>query len=520
MRVRRPALQLLAVGLATLAACLVGAANAHAGTYIIRNCNVPGYATAPITPWTASLVPNVASFNTCASGGGFGMIFPGPRVIVASAQPRFDLVEPDAIDLRRIRLWMTTRLSGTGQPLIGLAFAINASGPFAAYASYPPGASTLAVPVDSDITDDATAYRLSLACGFGSQATDFDCKATEAVPFEVRGVEITLEENVIPAGSVNGGTLFTDGPVAGKRSVDYAVFDGQSGIKSVQVSIGSALVATKDLSGSCTYADFAACPKVDSDTLEVDTTQVTDGTQPVTFRVTDAADNHKTFQVQLINVDNVRDAPAGPTATGVDGEMELTARFSRSKRASMIIPFRRRVTVRGQLSAASKPVVGARIDVMQRSGTKEKRVGKTTTRSDGTFTYRRSVRGPTRTLRFLYSGEPGSAGASSRILKLRVRASASLRVSLRGRTLRFRGRVLSRPLPKKGKRIRLQGRTPGFAWATFAKRRTDRGGRFSGNYRLPVRRPGVRLQIRAWIPGERGYRYLSYRGGPRKLRVR
>jgi hypothetical protein len=101
-----------------------------------------------------------------------------------------------------------------------------------------------------------------------------------------------------------------------------------------------------------------------------------------------------------------------------------------------------------------------------------------------------------------------------------VRAAAILQTSLRGTLVRFGGRVVSGPLPPRGKRVLLQGKAPGYSWATFATVRTNRHGRFTGNYRLPVRRPGVKLQIRVVVPTERGYPYASYTGRPITLRVR
>ena len=80
--------------------------------------------------------------------------------------------------------------------------------------------------------------------------------------------------------------------------------------------------------------------------------------------------------------------------------------------------------------------------------------------------------------------------------------------------------MLSRPLPKLGKRVLLQGRTRGYAWATFRSARTNRVGHFSGGYRLPFRRPGVKLEIRVVVPAERSYPYLIYIGRPVTLLVR
>jgi hypothetical protein len=118
-------------------------------------------------------------------------------------------------------------------------------------------------------------------------------------------------------------------------------------------------------------------------------------------------------------------------------------------------------------------------------------------------------------VRFAY-GSTVSSGA----LNVGVRAGATLAVSLRGTALRYRGRVLSKPLPRAGKRVILEGKAPGYPWAMFATRRTDRRGRFSGRYRLSVRRPGVRLQIRVRVPAQRGYPFLAATGHPVALLVR
>ena len=66
----------------------------------------------------------------------------------------------------------------------------------------------------------------------------------------------------------------------------------------------------------------------------------------------------------------------------------------------------------------------------------------------------------------------------------------------------------------------MEGRSPGSAWTPFKNLRTDTKGRFSGTYRLRVRRPGVVLKIRAIVPSESGYGYLSSRSRAVTLRVR
>ena len=75
-------------------------------------------------------------------------------------------------------------------------------------------------------------------------------------------------------------------------------------------------------------------------------------------------------------------------------------------------------------------------------------------------------------------------------------------------------------MPKGGKRVQMEGRSPGSAWTPFKNVRTDSKGRFTGTYRLRVRRPGVVLKIRAYVRSETGYGYLSSRSRAVTLRVR
>ena len=202
----------------------------------------------------------------------------------------------------------------------------------------------------------------------------------------------------------------------------------------------------------------------------------------------------------------------------------LVAGFAGSSPSSTIARYGSRATIRGRLtSALGSGLARAQVDVFERidvAGASEAKVGSTVTRPDGSFSWRLKGTGPSRSVRLATRASDRDGDVVSKTVRLRVRAASTLRVVLRGRTVRFSGRLLSRPLPKKGKRLELRGRAPGFDWASFATVRAGRNGRFSGTYRLPVRRPGVRLQIRISVPVERGYPYLSYRGRPVTVRVR
>jgi hypothetical protein len=311
-----------------------------------------------------------------------------------------------------------------------------------------------------------------------------------------------------------GGTLVDGVPVSGTRTLSYSAVDRESGLLRVEAIVGEDIVATRNLAGSCTYADFTACPTTDAHDLTVDTTRLSDGRHPLSLRVWDAAGNHYVAQVTTVEVRN-----HGPG--GIAGaNMKLTARFAKTSRTALTASYGRRVSIDGRLSAPPGTAIGnARIEAFERvqgSGAGQVAIGSAMTKPDGTFSYE-LARGPSRTVLFKYRPN-GSDTAASTTLKLKVRAASRLRVSLHGTRLRYSGQVLTRPIPKPGKRVALQGRAAGYAWTTFATLRTDRRGKFRGTYRLSLRRPGVKLQFRVVVPIEKAYPYLTYRGSPVSVR--
>jgi hypothetical protein len=143
------------------------------------------------------------------------------------------------------------------------------------------------------------------------------------------------------------------------------------------------------------------------------------------------------------------------------------------------------------------------------------------TAKDGSFRYVVAAKRSSRRIRFSYRSHVNdTVPAAARDVRVRVRAAAALRVRLGGILVRYAGRVLSRPLPRGGKVVYIQGRAKGGTWQTFATKRASRRGRFSGRYRLKVRRPGVRLQFRVMMPAQNGYPYAAAGGGAVTRRVR
>lgn len=488
---------------------------AYGGTYVMRSCNVPGERPAPAAAWAWVQTVNTFANDECANGGGFGFHAGGmPRMTTAGLVLERPREGPQtAITIQRVRLWMIARLSASGSALYVAASAGGSTGTVYADIFGPPGGSTLTSPYVSPVLlADTSSYVLVLSC---SGSTVDGCTPASPNPLEVRGAEVTLQEDVAPTGTVDGGTLLDGAVQSGTRSISYATRDQESGVAEVSALLGTTVIAAHDLRPECAYANFAACPQSRSGVFAIDTRKVPDGSYPLSLRVTDAAGNREAVQasrpVQVVN--GLLGPGTSPNGEGATGDAKLTATFVGRRGSTATASYSRPVVVRGRLTASSgKPIGKARLDVTEApvlSGTRN--ITRTAlTRADGTFRYLIKRRSSSRTLSFRYRPNLGDQTVSATArLRMNVSAAATLRVALHGVRVSYNGRVLTRPMPRRGKLIYIEGRAVGGAWTRFAVRRTNRSGTFSGRYRLRVRRPGVRLQFRVSIPRERGYPYVA-----------
>lgn len=488
---------------------------AYGGTYVMRSCNVPGERTAPAAPWRWLHAVNTFANDECARGGGFGFN--------AGAMQRADaaglvLERPgegpqSAITIRRVRLWMIARLSGSGSALYVAASAGGKTGTVAEDIFGPPGGSTLTSPYVSPVLlADTGSYVLVLSCS-GSHPDG--CAPASPNPLEVRGAEVTLQEDVAPTGTIDGGSLLADAGQSGTRTLHYTMSDQESGVAEVSAVLGTTVVATHDFRPECAHASFAACLQSRTAIMSVNTNQVPDGSYPLSLRVTDAAGNHEVIQApRVVLISNGRLAQSTtPNGTGATGDAKLTATFAGRRGSTATMPYGRRVIVRGQLTASSgAPIKGAQVEVTEAPGLPAGRsiTRRVLTQADGRYRYVGRARSSSRTLNFRYRPNLAAPNVAARAdLRMNVRAAATMRVTLRGVRVAYSGRVLTRPVPRKGKLLYIEGRALGGAWTRFAVRRTTRAGTYSGRYRLRVRRPGIRLQFRVRIPKESGYRYAA-----------
>jgi hypothetical protein len=417
-------------------------------------------------------------------------------------------------------LWYTTRLSGSGQPINFWSADWRPDGVYRwGLAGAPPGSE--GVVAEHHLLPDAAAVRLGIHCGpLGPPTPPDECVATDPMPALIQGMEVTLSEDVPPTVARPSGALLEEGPQSGTRTLHYAASDAQSGLRQVDVLVGETVVATRDLSAACSYSDFTACPVSVDGVFKVDTRAAVNGAHRLRLRVRDAAGNVQEVRGER-DVEVANESPGSQVSDL--STYTLTAGFKGSSRSTLTVPFGRRVSIRGRLVRTPGAVAsGTRIDVLERHhhrGAREISRPPVKTKADGSFTVVLNTTRPSRTVRLAYRSGAGGQ-VVSRALKLRVRTASRVRASLRGSVLRFSGRVLGAPVPKAGKRVVMEGRSPGSAWTPFKNLRTDRKGRFAGTYRLRVRRPGVRLKVRAGVPSEAGYGYVGSRSRALTLRVR
>ncbi|MEO8689191.1 MAG: hypothetical protein ABI611_13365 [Solirubrobacteraceae bacterium] len=173
----------------------------------------------------------------------------------------------------------------------------------------------------------------------------------------------------------------------------------------------------------------------------------------------------------------------------------LTAWLERGRRRLRATSVRwpTRVRIRGHLTdRAGRPLARTPVRMLERvDGRRWRPITGVRTRRDGRLTTFTKI-GPSRHVRLVY----GSARVT---LRLRVQATARLRVRHAGGVTLVTGRLLGGRVPPAGVWLRLQTRR-GAAWSTRAVLHTDGLGRFSATGRAPA---GVRLRIT--IPAQRGF---------------
>ena len=192
---------------------------------------------------------------------------------------------------------------------------------------------------------------------------------------------------------------------------------------------------------------------------------------------------------------------------------------------------RRGATLRGRLvDHGGAGVRGALIDVrvnVMAPWARAVGVPGVRTDADGAFALRLPSRRISRRVRLAYRPDLALADvAAASTLTLRVRAALALRLSApvvpRGGTLRFSGRLLSRPVLRQGKVVELQARDRGARrWLTFRTLRVRaRSGRFRARHTFRRARGPLSLEFRARARADGAYPFATGASRPVHVSVR
>jgi hypothetical protein len=360
------------------------------------------------------------------------------------------------------------------------------------------------------------------------------------------GSDMTVADETPPDAGGLSGNAVASSTWQGPQLFAFAASDKGGGVYQAIVDVDgrTMLVRTIDeWGGRC--VDTAAggqvfrfpqpCPTSVDALLPVDANALPTGEHDVTLRISDAAGNLRTvYSARKTIVAPARTIGPGsdPSERGVtNGEnasdaAHLTARWTRTKRLTLVGPYGRRQVIRGRLSdRGGAGIRGARIELLTaidvRNGAPIDKGG-ARTRGDGRFTLILPRNVSSRTLMLRYRSHVNDTVAvAERSLRLKVKAGVKLtvrpRVTGRGRTVRLTGQLVSRPVPRGGKVVEFQARSPGEKWITFRTVRASRAGRFSTRYTF--RRGGPALYLmRARVRAAADYPYAS--GSSHSVRVR
>lgn len=209
-------------------------------------------------------------------------------------------------------------------------------------------------------------------------------------------------------------------------------------------------------------------------------------------------------------------------------DARLTAFFDPSNRSRSTIPFGRRAVIAGKLTdARGAAITSARIEVVTRTALAEAAwldQPSVATRSDGTFNLvvPKGVSSRSIALRYRAHVRDDKPAAVASV-DLAVRAGVSLRitpkVSRNRGTIRFRGALLGKPVPVRGKLVELQARAKGMKkWITFRTVRATRRGSFGARYTFRATYGAITYEFRARARQEGSYPFLT--GASRVVRVR
>ena len=522
-------------------------AGAVAGGYHVYSCRTPEGAVAPTDGWTGYVAPGGAydqyAVDTCESGGALIAALGDQTIHEAgydSVTWTFEV--PKIEEIAGATLWRAGDVHGTTGEFATYQFWLAGSDEKAIldeclYTRGCPGKGTVGQPFAEDnrlvSTSKLSNLDISTSCGVDPGQ---ECKKTVgdengyASAIYLYAADITLEQTVGPTASNVSGELTTAPTVRGTSDVAFDASDPGSGVYEAVFTVDGQVVQSTvvdDNNGRChdvggtsdgrpAFLYVQPCRGSVSVDVPFDTTRVSNGAHHLVVSVIDAAGNSAPVLDRTITIANPPPV-GGPNGTNASTQATLTAGWVGSKQARVTSAYGHAHTIAGRLTApGGTPIAGARVDCTATpayQGAESVAMACPRTGIDGRFTVRVPGNASSRTIRLAYRAHVGDAlPVATRTLGLVVRAGVRLRVSPHmtsvGHVIHFTGALLGGPIPRGGKQVVLEARSPGGPWIEFDVVRTNRHGRYHDAYTFKFPGP-VDYHFRAVSEGEADYPYAT-----------
>ena len=547
----------IALGASTVVCAALSAASADAGAYHVYTCRTPSGESAPADGWSgAHTGPETFAEDTCAQpGGALVAALRGGTARTANADSAdwaFDA--PVDTTLAGATLWRAGDADGGaavnafyefwfGGPN-DLGSPTSAFGQCVGGSTCPVGLGNTSEPLGAGNRVAVPSPNLgsnlyvNASC---SGESGFNCREDEQDPNGYAAViylyaaDLILEQSAGPSASNVSGELASAPTVSGTSDVAFSASDPGSGVYEAVFSVDGEVVQRTVLDedgGRCrdvgettdglpAFLYVQPCPGSLSADVGLETARIGNGAHHLVVSVIDAAGNAATVLDRTITVDNPATAgapgvPGAPNGTNASAQATLMVGWKARSAERLTSAYGRAHAVIGRLTGpGGLPIAGARIDVSSTpayAGARAAALASPLTGPEGRFELQLPADISSRTLRFAYSDASDSPPVVTRTLTLRVRAALTLRVAPRsasvGRSIYFSGRLRGAPVPKGGKLLVLEARSPGGPWLEFDVIRSEAHGAYHASYRFKFPGPAY-YQFRVLCEAEADYPFAT-----------
>jgi hypothetical protein len=397
--------------------------------------------------------------------------------------------------------------------------------------------------------------------GYPCPEGEHDSNGYAAVVY-LYAADLTLEQTAGPTAGAPGGELASAATVSGTSDITFTASDPGAGVYTAVFSVdGQVLQSTviDENGGRCrnvgqtsdglpAFLYVQPCKTSLTADVGLDTTRIANGTHHLIVSVVDAAGNSAPAldrNMTVANPTSGASAPPGssapsqssgqaggtpsspsgaaagtagaPNGTPASAHAGLALAWAGTRGLRLTLPYGRPATAVGRLTGpAGTPIAGAQLSVEalpSYAGATAVPLPSATTGADGRFRVGLAGGVSSRTLRISYRQHIGDpAPVAGGVLTLVVRAGVSLLVAPRttsvGRTIRFQGVLRGGPIPRGGKQVVLEARSPGGSWLEFNVVRANASGRYRATYRFRFPGPAT-YQFRAVSETESDYPFAA-----------